>query len=105
MAKKLLVSIVMLVAIMAQAQERFELGLGAGNTHEAGGEAHAFGGIGNGAVALKNAGIKAAWAVEIIRGFLNQRHAFPEHFLELLGGGELGEEVNGSHVTGRTLHA
>lgn len=39
MAKKLLVLLVVFVALAAQAHEKFELGLGAGNTHEAGGEA------------------------------------------------------------------
>jgi hypothetical protein len=56
-------------------------------------------------VAFENTRIKAARAIQIIRRFLNQRHAFLEHFLKLLRGGELGEEINGSDVAGRTLHA
>jgi OOP family OmpA-OmpF porin len=39
MSKKLLVLLVIFVALAAQAHEKIELGLGAGNTHEAGGEA------------------------------------------------------------------
>jgi len=38
MSKKLLVLMVIFVALAAQAHEKLELGLGAGNTHEAGGE-------------------------------------------------------------------
>ena len=65
-----------------------------GKLHEAGGEAHAFGGVGDGAVAVEQAGILAARAIEVVGGLLDQAHAFPEHFLELFGGGEACQEID-----------
>jgi hypothetical protein len=66
-----------------------------GQLHQAGGQPHAFGGIGDGAVAVEGAGILAAGAIEIVGGFLDQAHAFLEHLLELIGGGEALDEVDG----------
>ena len=71
-----------------------------GELHQPGGEAHALGGVGDGAVTVESAGVLAAGAVEIIGGFLDQAHAFLEDLVELLGGGEPGEEIHHGAVRG-----
>ena len=50
-----------------------------GKLHQAGGEAHALGGIGDGAVAIEQAGVLAALAIKIVGGLLHQAHVFLEY--------------------------
>lgn len=66
MAKNLLVLLVILVALAAQSQERLELGLGAGNTHEAGGEAfNSAASSGDGHNFWLGYGLDENWSVEL----------------------------------------
>ena len=70
-----------------------------GELHQAGGQPHAFGGVGEADGTIERLGLGAAGAVEIGRGLLDQIHAFAEQGAERRGIGEPLAELNESAVS------
>ena len=74
-----------------------------GKLHQPRGQPHAFGGIGERRAALELLGFLPAGAIEIGRGFLDQRHAVAKQTGKRLGAGELLAEVDRRRFVGGTL--
>ena len=71
--------------------------------HQAGGQPHAFGCIGQADGAIERLGLGPALAVEIGRGLLDQIHAFAEQGAERRGVGQPLAELHQSRFTLRTI--
>ena len=65
-----------------------------GELHQPRRQTHGFGGIGEGAGTRQPAGFAAAVAVEVVGGFLDQRHSFLEQRAERLRPGEPLHKLN-----------
>ena len=63
-----------------------------GDLHQAGGQAHALGGVGQRHITRQGAGLVPARTIEIGRRVLDQHHAFPEHDTERIRGYEIAAE-------------
>ena len=71
--------------------------------HQAGGKAHAFGGVSEADGTFQRLGLVAAVAIEIGGGFLDQIHAFPEQGSERRRIGEPLAEQNERGFALRTV--
>jgi hypothetical protein len=76
-----------------------------GKLEQAGGQAHALGGVEHRSRPAQPARFLAARAVEIRRGPLHQGHALAEDRIELVGGGEALAERDGDAAVGRAFAA